>query len=58
MKKNRTFEDQALHDVREAVKNFVMRKQLNISHTITPVFTMHEAFTVRTIHKPSDQIWH
>ena len=58
MKQNLTFEQKALHDVREAVKNFVMRKRLNVSHTITPVFTTHEAFTVRTIHKPSDQIWH
>lgn len=56
--KNMTFEEKALHDVREGVKNFVARKRLNISHTITPVFTMHEAFTVRTIHKPSGQIWH
>jgi len=59
MKKNRTFEDQALHDVREAVKQHHERKGLQLSTSVYPVLTeLQKPYVIRVIHKPSDKIWH
>lgn len=37
MKKNRTFEEQALHDVREAVKSHTSSSGLMLSHSCYPL---------------------
>jgi len=58
MKKNRTFEDQALHDVREAVKAHHERKGLQLSTSVYPIITTKEVYAIRVVHKPSERIWH
>lgn len=56
--KNLSFEEKALHDVREAVKAHHEKKGLQLSTSVYPIITTKETYTVRVVHKPSDQIWH
>lgn len=56
--KNLSFEEKALHDVREAVKAHHERKGLQLSTSVYPIITTKETYTVRVVHKPIDKIWH
>jgi hypothetical protein len=60
MKKNLTFEQEALQNVQNAVREYSKRKGLQLSHSIYPIiFSDDKNETALVDHKPElKRVWH